>query len=540
MALTEKELQQLTKCIAPTTSIMASGIGRLFLSSPNPRANRKDPSSIFASFPYLANDVWSDTLVQGAVLLVIDRVQDAVLLQIWDLDGFQRRFEYELYYDLEYLSLDPNFHAFEMEDCVAGLCFSSKEAAKKFATKVRALRPDSSQMVAATQQKKRGLFGGVIGQDKMEISGVINVVHQQHVGMKNDGTFDMNALSPEWRQFFKAAGVKKSDLTNPEMARAVMQSIQISGFSLAAAPGKYVQASHVPPVASRPVVATTAKKEPAPKPEPQYTKKDLEKHYSVEQVEALERYKRELEEFERAKKQYEDDLAEYERQVALETWEQDNTRFLEQHETERRTSTADKFKAPPPLPPRRDKKQESSSNLLAGMDRAVSPEPLRPAESKTKPPPPARKPSAMATEPAAAPKPAPLPSRKTATAPAAPEPSPKAAAAAPPHMPPRPPELPPPPPPLPDLPGGFNPMKDLQKQLQAVRLNETPRPASRMFLAAIAASATQLKPVDMSAPPVKRTDATQTENLMQLLASTMAQRRVQLTSGDDSDDDWSD
>jgi len=537
MALTEKELQQLTKCIAPTTSIMASGIGRLFLSSPNPRANRKDPSSIFGSFPYLANDVWSDTLVQGAVLLVIDRVQDAVLLQIWDLDGFQRRFEYELYYDLEYLSLDPNFHAFEMEDCVAGLCFSNKDVAKKFATKVRALRPDSAQMAGAAQQKKRGLFGGVVGQDKMEISGVINVVHQQHVGMKNDGTFDMNALSPEWRQFFKAAGVKKSDLKNPETARAVMQSIQVSGFSLAATPGKYVQASHVPPVvAPRPTVAnTTVKKEAAPKPEPQYTKKELEKHYSVEQVEALERYKRELEDFERAKKQYEDDLAEYERQVALETWEQDNTRFLEQHETERRTSTADKFKAPPPLPPRRDKKQESSSNVLAGVERTVSPEPMRPAESKSKPPPPARKPSVA--EPA--PKPAPPPVRKTETKPApAPEPSPKAAAAAP-HLPPRPPELPPPPPPLPDMPGGFNPMKDLQKQLQAVKLSETPRPASRMFLAAIAASATQLKPVDTSAPPVKRTDATQTENLMQLLAATMAQRRVQLTSGGDSDDDWS-
>ena len=90
MALTEKELQQLAKCINPTSSIMASGIGRLFLSSPNPRANRKDPNSIFVSFPFLANDVWADTMVQGAVLLVIDRSQDAVLLVIFDLDGYRR------------------------------------------------------------------------------------------------------------------------------------------------------------------------------------------------------------------------------------------------------------------------------------------------------------------------------------------------------------------------------------------------------------------------------------------------------------------
>jgi len=86
-------------------------------------------------------------------------------------------------------------------------------------------------------------------------------------------------------------------------------------------------------------------------------------------------------------------------------------------------------------------------------------------------------------------------------------------------------------------------MKDLQKQLEDVQLHKSSRPVSRMFLAAIAGSATNLKPVDTAAQqPVRRTDDTQTETLMQLLAATLAQRRNQLTQGGnvDSDDDWSD
>jgi len=229
---------------------------------------------------------------------------------------------------------------------------------------------------------------------EMEISQVINVTHQQHVGLREDGTFDMNDLSPEWRAFFKQAGVKKSDLTNPETAKAVMQSIQVSGFSLAAAPGKYVQASSQKPIAG-PVALGKNQAVSSKVPVQSYSQQELKSHYTLEQIAAYEQYQRELAEFERAQRQYEEELAEYERQMALMTWEQDNTTYLQQHETERRTSVAEKFKAPPPLPPRKDKKQASSNDVLSSTVQAPSPAPAPPthaeeAKKATLPPLPAR------------------------------------------------------------------------------------------------------------------------------------------------------
>ena len=56
----------------------------------------------------------------GAVVFVIDRSIDTFVFQIYDLTCFELRFEYELYEDIEYEELTKQFHAFEMEDCVAG------------------------------------------------------------------------------------------------------------------------------------------------------------------------------------------------------------------------------------------------------------------------------------------------------------------------------------------------------------------------------------------------------------------------------------
>merc|ERR1712194_822035 len=48
----------------------------------------------------------------------------------------------------------------------------------------------------------------------------------QHVGLNQDGTFDMQNLPSNWKSMFKQAGIKKRDLQNPETAGAIMKVIQ--------------------------------------------------------------------------------------------------------------------------------------------------------------------------------------------------------------------------------------------------------------------------------------------------------------------------
>ena len=375
MSLLEREIKQLSSSLPQTSSIMSSAIAKLLLASPNPRANRNDPNSVFASFPHLSPNEWSDTGVFGALLLVVDRASDAVLIQIYDLDAMLKRFEFEIYYDMEYMSLDPSFHAFEMEECIAGLSFSNREVARKFLAKVRALTPDSSSRgknIATPDLKKKGLFGMTSKQKPMEVSDVVNVVHHQHVGLNGDGTMDLNTVSPEWRAILKQAGVKKRDLKDPGTARALIQSIQQSGFSLAVAPGTYVQASPL-----KPKEGPLAERKPYPnagpgmsqQPHHVYTAQELKKHYTKDQVDMYVSYQQQLAEYEKAQKKYLEELAEYEKQIKLQRWEKDNKAFLQQQDSKPKQG------APPPLPPRKKKTDGTPGDSLTSVPGPSAPRP---------------------------------------------------------------------------------------------------------------------------------------------------------------------
>ena len=58
MSLTDAERSSLSKKVGSTASIMASSVVRLYLSSPNPKANKKDPNSVLRSFPDLSDSQW--------------------------------------------------------------------------------------------------------------------------------------------------------------------------------------------------------------------------------------------------------------------------------------------------------------------------------------------------------------------------------------------------------------------------------------------------------------------------------------------------
>jgi hypothetical protein len=169
MSLNKEELSKITKDFPTTTSVLANACVRLYLASPNPAIvklppSKRPPGCILTSFPQLTNEKWVFTGIAGVVLLVIDRSSNAVLFQIFDLDNKKhvKRFEYELYIDLEYQWVSELVHAFEIEECIAGFQFSSKDASKAFFPKVRNLIPSPQT------------------QSMIQISSPTRVVHQMN------------------------------------------------------------------------------------------------------------------------------------------------------------------------------------------------------------------------------------------------------------------------------------------------------------------------------------------------------------------------
>ncbi len=62
-------------------------------------------------------------------------------------------------------------------------------------------------------------------QSKSRISTPTNVTHVTHVGWSPQKGFELRNLPDEWKQIFKAAGVRRSDLTDPETARMIVTLI---------------------------------------------------------------------------------------------------------------------------------------------------------------------------------------------------------------------------------------------------------------------------------------------------------------------------
>jgi len=307
MSLQDSEKAALAKKVGSTASIMSSSFVKLYLASPNPKANKKDPNCVLKNFPDLTDTQWKFTNVMGALVLLVDRVLDTFLFRIYDLEHpHELRFEYELYEDIEYKALDPQFHCFEMDDCMGGFSFCNKEEAGRFLSKVNALKPSAkNNAVDALKGKKKekksggGFFGtGSKKKDKQEVtvSAVTNVTHTQHIGINPDGTFDLNNISPEWKNLFRQAGIKKKDLANPETAKAIVATIaQTTGIQLKS-PGQGKALD---------IDMETAKSQ-----------------YSGEQL-------KELEEYQSALKKYQEELAAYEaEQAALAAWERDNAKYL--------------------------------------------------------------------------------------------------------------------------------------------------------------------------------------------------------------------
>jgi hypothetical protein len=108
------------------------------------------------------------------------------------------------------------------------------------------------------ERKKRGK--NFVGR---EISGPTNFSHDTHVGWDLDRGFEVRNIPAEWKRLFMEAGVKKSELQDPETRKAILTAVRQSMYGAPPAPP-----SGAVPFMSRSQEGPLAAPPPAPPPAP--------------------------------------------------------------------------------------------------------------------------------------------------------------------------------------------------------------------------------------------------------------------------------
>mmetsp|Transcript_26332 Transcript_26332/g.46702 ORF Transcript_26332/g.46702 Transcript_26332/m.46702 type:complete len:593 (+) Transcript_26332:141-1919(+) len=191
---------------------------------------------------------WHDTGIWGALVLTIDRENKNLphLLKILDLGTCETLFCQEIYPMLRYRIPQKDFHTFEIKGKVVGLRFADVEEAVVFnsrlQSRLRKLADDFTKQSLQTQQKTKprasvlgaikGWFG--IKESKedahvAEIGRPENFKHNAHIGFDPEKGIDLDSLSPEWKQLFKRAGIRKKHLRNKTTAKAIFDKISSYG-----------------------------------------------------------------------------------------------------------------------------------------------------------------------------------------------------------------------------------------------------------------------------------------------------------------------
>jgi len=131
-----------------------------------------------------------------------------------------------------------------------------KEEKKKYKEERRRLKEEEKAAKAAkkreAKERKRGKGkGSIIGQ---EIGMPTNFSHDTHVGWDLERGFEVRNIPPEWKKLFVAAGVKKSELEDPEMRALLLNTVRQSMYGAPPAPpsGAAVPAAPPPPPAPAP------------------------------------------------------------------------------------------------------------------------------------------------------------------------------------------------------------------------------------------------------------------------------------------------
>ena len=190
---------------------------------------------------------------------IVERTFNLKFIRVYDYNSLKVRFEHEISYDVGYFSESEFFHALEIDNGVfIGFLFATtKEVplpenkaitsseAKRFYNKVQSEKftteeeKEAKATFQAIQNKERRpsawnrLKSAVMGDNSVKsvVGKPTNFEHKSHVGLLPDGTLDVNAIPSEWIPILKEVGLKKKDLKNPEISKAVLTTMNLAGMN---------------------------------------------------------------------------------------------------------------------------------------------------------------------------------------------------------------------------------------------------------------------------------------------------------------------
>ena len=209
-------------------------MAKMFLSSPDPRkaGKRPVPGSFLASFPQLSNGRWTDSGLAGGLLLIEDPARECYTFQLVNLDTMRPSFQYELYFNMDFLDLGGNMYAFEVDDCVLGFLFADEEQGRRFYETVYQYIPANKSKRGKQKKQKAprspAPFKNILKniRPKAPISAPQAVQQMNQMKLNEDGSLDMQTVPKEWRMTLKQAGYRPKDLRDPKLVQSMLNIIE--------------------------------------------------------------------------------------------------------------------------------------------------------------------------------------------------------------------------------------------------------------------------------------------------------------------------
>eukprot|EP00924_Labyrinthula_sp_SR-Ha-C_P013482 maker-scaffold_5-snap-gene-4.4-mRNA-1 protein AED:0.00 eAED:0.00 QI:219/1/1/1/1/1/2/66/669 len=167
MAVTPTELQTILRGLnerGGSHHILAAGVAKVLLASPdNTKIYAAEQGSFLRRFPNLSTISWTDTGLQGVLVLVYDSADCILSLKMFSikklLSGEARcLFSYELYYEFAYVRLSEELYCFEIDDCVMGILFNAGDVAYTFYSKVDEVTRQQAQQGTTHAGSRNGSF----------------------------------------------------------------------------------------------------------------------------------------------------------------------------------------------------------------------------------------------------------------------------------------------------------------------------------------------------------------------------------------------
>ncbi|EFA85844.1 Wiscott-Aldrich syndrome protein [Heterostelium album PN500] len=207
---------------------------------------------------------WDYTGIEGAVSILLNRVEKTYYIRVIDLLTTKTIFEQEIYENFEYSRQRDFFHTFEGDNAVYGLSFVSLDEAYEFQVSIQNVIPlikkpsyrfesIEAEKDNAKAGKRRGgflskiLHGSSQPEEKgMVISNPTGFQHGMHMGYGENG-FEVRNIPPEWQELFAKAGVRKKDLKDPETAQYIYSVIGAQLSNPPMSSGNVPQYSDLPP-----------------------------------------------------------------------------------------------------------------------------------------------------------------------------------------------------------------------------------------------------------------------------------------------------